>query len=122
MKAERIEFRTVGQATIMIDALGSNNSEFMATRGIHINLLIKNVPAAPARSLKQVYNDIGAEVAISYEAYSDQEDCVTDVIVMGTLCHHREARRILIGDETVAPLVEAIEAAVETAAEVDTGP
>ena len=115
MYAEKIVFAAVEEATKAIDALGSSNSEMMATRAIHINVLIRDVPGTEARLLKRAYNDVGAEVAISHEAFYEEEDSVTDIIVMGSVYQHREVRRILIDNAAVAPLIAAVKAVVEIA-------
>ncbi len=117
MEAKRIRLDSIEQATRAIDALGSDNSAFMATRAVHINILIKNVPGNHARNLKRVYNDIGAEAAISSAAYHEEENVITDMIVMGTVYHHREAKRILAASPDIAPLLEAIDKILQNAAE-----
>lgn len=109
MDAERIELISVHQATEVLDQIGSNNSALMATRGIHINVLVRQTPGELARALKRVYNDIGAEVAISYEAYSEEQGAITDMVVMGTLYHHREAMRILENNSELVPILQAID-------------
>ena len=119
MDAERIELTSVHQATEVLDQIGSNNSALMATRGIHINVLVRKTPGELARALKRVYNDIGAEVAISYEAYSEEQGAVTDMIVMGTLYHHREVMRILETNSELQPVLQAIDYVVKNAPEVD---
>ncbi|MEJ2719418.1 MAG: hypothetical protein P8182_20195 [Deltaproteobacteria bacterium] len=117
MKAEKIVIGTVRKATRAIDALGSTNSELMATRAVHINILARNIPGRQARLLKRTYNDVGAEVAVSHEVYYEEEDVVTDIIVMGTVYQHREVRRILRDSPLVASLIAAIEVVVENASE-----
>jgi hypothetical protein len=118
MEGRRLRFDNIRQATEAIDEIGSGNSAFMATRAVHINVLIRNVPGEKARLLKRVYNDIGAEVAISSDAYHEREVAVTDLIVMGTLYHHREARRILAHHSETFPLVHLIESITENAPEI----
>lgn len=117
MTAEKIELHSVREAFEAIERLGSNNSLLMATRGIHINVLIRRVPGTEARLLKAVYNDIGAEAAISSQAYQEEEGAVTDVIVMGTLYQHREVRRVLQSDARTRQWIDAIEVVVENSAE-----
>jgi len=95
MRAERIRLESVEQARMAIAAVGAENSEFMATRAVHINVLLRQVPGVEALIIKRTYNDIGAEAAISSHAYQGEEGAVTDMLVMGTIYHHREARRIL---------------------------
>ena len=58
MIAEKIQFDSVKSASEAIDSLGSNNSELMASRAIHINLIIRQASGADAKSLKKVYNEI----------------------------------------------------------------
>jgi len=113
MEAEKIELSSAAEATEAIDKLGSDNSRLMATRALHVNVLVKQVPGADARLLKSVYNDIGAEAAISRHAYREEEGAVTDMIVMGTLYQHCEVRRVLKGNAVIKPLLDAIEAVVE---------
>lgn len=117
MKAVRIVIESVGKATETIEALGSNNSRMMATRAIHINVLIKQVPGVEAKFIKTVYNDIGAEAAISSEAYYEEAGTITDMIVMGTIYQHREVRRILSGNPKIQPWIEAISEVVENSPE-----
>ena len=87
----------------------------MATRAIHVNVLVKEAPAEEARLLKKIYNDIGAEVAISHEAYHEEDDVLTDIIVMGTVYQHREAKRVLSDNPSIQNWISAIEAVVENA-------
>ncbi len=117
MEAERIDFRTVGEAAEAIEGIGASNSALMAARAVHINARLRAVPREDARRLKTVYNDIGAEAAVSHGAYYEESGPPTDMIVMGTLYHHREARRIAGDDERLGPLVSAIERVVERAPE-----
>jgi hypothetical protein len=113
MLAEQVKLETVKSAIEAIDAVGSNNSGMMAARAIHINLLIRQVPGAQARFVKTVYNDIGAEVAISSDAYYEKQGCVTDMLVMGTIYQHREVKRILEGNPEIKPIINAIASVVE---------
>lgn len=117
MDAEQIRPASVEEAFHAIEAVGSSNSLVMATRAIQVNVLIRNVPGDQARLLKSVYNDIGAEVAISSDAYYGHDGRVTDMIVMGTVYHHREAQRILQGRHVARELTGALENVVETAEE-----
>lgn len=114
MNAERVFFRTIEEAIAAIDAIGSSNSQMMATRAVYVNVLIRQVPGNPARLLKRTYNEVGAEVAISHEAYYETEGAVTDMIVMGSLYQHREVRRILMENPAMGPLMAEIGAVVET--------
>ena len=115
MLADKIELKNVKIAIEAIDALGSNNSEMMATRAIHVNLLIRQVPGTQARFIKTVYNDIGAEVAISSDAHYEKAGCVTDMLVMGSIYQHREVRRILDGNPEIRAIINAIAEVVEKA-------
>lgn len=118
MFAEKIDLQSIKQATVAIDHLGSNNSEMMATRAIHINVLLREVPGEAARVIKRHYNDVGAEAAVSSEAYYGEEGVVTDMIVMGTVYQHREVRRVLWGGRPrMRPWLEAIQGIVEQAPE-----
>jgi hypothetical protein len=118
MDAKRIGFGSVGEAVEAIEAIGSSNSEMMATRAVHINVIMRNVRGLEARAVKEAYNEVGAEAAVSHDAYYGEEGAVTDMIVMGSLYHHREVRRILADDLAVRYLIEALEKIVETAPEV----
>jgi hypothetical protein len=118
MTAQRIELRSIKEATEAIDGLGSNNSSLMATRAIHINVFLRQVPGLQARLLKTLYNDVGAEAAISHQAYSQETGAVTDMIVMGTVYQHREVRRVLAGDPRVRSWIAEIEHIVENAGEI----
>lgn len=117
MHAEKITLSSVTEAVAAIEALGSSNSELMATRAIHLNVLLRHVPGAAARRLKEAYNDVGAEAAISHDAYYEKSGAATDVIAMGSLYQHREVRRILADLPQLQPLTAALEAAVENAPE-----
>lgn len=119
MEAERIEFQSAREGASAIDGLGASNSELMATRAIHINVFVRAVPRKEARSLKSVYNEIGAEVAVSHGTYYEEEGPPTDMIVMGSLYHHREARRIVAEDARLRPLIREIERVVEAVPEAD---
>ncbi|MCA1961415.1 MAG: hypothetical protein LDL33_11540 [Desulfomonile sp.] len=117
MQAEKIVLKSVADAVAAINAVGSTNSELMATRAIHINVLIRGVPGAEARALKKAYNDVGAEAAISHEAYYEKNGAITDMIAMGSIYQHREVRRVLADTVALRPLISALEAAVENAPE-----
>lgn len=119
MTAVRLSFASIREATEAIDRVGSDNGPFMATRAIHLNVLLRDVPGNDARVLKGIYNDVGAEAAISREAYRGEEGgSVTDMIVMGTVYQHREVRRILVDNSQLRPWTEKIEQVVEKAAEM----
>lgn len=122
MIAEKIQFESVKSASEAIDSVGSNNSELMASRAIHINLIIRQAQGVDAKSLKKIYNEIGAEVAISHQAYYEEKDAITDMIIMGTVYQHREARRILVESKSLKPYVDAISAAIENSDEVRADP
>jgi hypothetical protein len=122
MIAEKIQFDSVKSASEAIDSLGSNNSELMASRAIHINLIIRQASGADAKSLKKVYNEIGAEIAISRQAYYEETDAITDMIIMGTVYQHKEARRILVDSKRLKPYVDAISAAIQNSDEVCADP
>lgn len=115
MNAEQVFFRTIEEAAAAIDAVGSSNSQMMATRAVYVNVLIRQVPGKLARLLKKTYNEVGAEVAVSHEVYYETEDAVTDMIVMGSVYQHREVRRILMDNPGLASLIEEIGAVVEKA-------
>ncbi|MGO8878800.1 MAG: hypothetical protein ACLPVO_10090 [Desulfomonilaceae bacterium] len=118
MIAEKIQFDSVKSASEAIDSVGSNNSELMASRAIHINLIIRQARGVDAKSLKKIYNEIGAEVAISRQAYYEEKDAITDMIIMGTVYQHREARRILVDSNSLKPYIDAISAAIQNSDEV----
>jgi hypothetical protein len=122
MIADKIQFESVKSASEAIDSVGSNNSELMASRAIHINLIIRQAQGVDAKSLKQIYNEIGAEVAISHQAYYEEKDAITDMIIMGTVYQHREARRILVDSKSLKPYVDAISEAIENSDEVRADP
>ncbi|MDA8406745.1 MAG: hypothetical protein M0T73_07815 [Deltaproteobacteria bacterium] len=118
MLAEKLQISSVKSASKAIDSVGSNNSELMASRAIHINLIMRKVLGVDAKSLKKIYNEIGAEVAISRQAYYEEKDAITDMIIMGTVYQHREARRILVDSKNLKPYVDAISEAIENSDEV----
>ena len=118
MKSERLALRTVREAEKAVEGLGSTNSELMALRAIHINVLVRNASPAHARSLKNAYNDVGAEAAISHEAYFDEAGGSTDLIAMGSVYHHREVQRILKDEPELRSLLELLAEVVENSPEV----
>jgi hypothetical protein len=118
MEARKIIFHSISQAIAELNRLGSGNSRMMAARAIHINILLKDIPGPEARFLKTVYNDIGAEAAISHQAYYEEEGAVTDMVVMGTVYQHREVKRILTDNCKIRHLVEAIESVIENTPEI----
>jgi len=119
MMAHGIMFGSIAEAATAIDGLGAGNSRMMATRAIHINVFVGQVPGPDARFLKTAYNDIGAEAAISHEAYFEEEGAITDMIVMGTIYQHREVRRILTDNARMTPLIDAIAQVVDNTAGAD---
>ena len=116
MHAEKIEFSSVERAAAALDALGSSNSEVMATRAVHVNVVVRGAVGSEALLLKRAYNEVGAEAGISHDAYCEKEGAVTDMIIMGTLYQHREVRRVMAGNAAVANLLRAVEAVVEEVA------
>jgi hypothetical protein len=118
MTAEKVQFSSLKEACEALDSIGSDNSRFMATRAVHINVLVRAVPGAEARLLKALYNDVGGEAAISREAYRQAEGAFTDMVVMGTVYQHREVRRVLAADPRIRPWIDAILSVVDNAAEV----
>ena len=66
MEAHKLTFRSITEAVVELDRVGSSNSRLMAERAIHLNVLLKEVPGEDAWVLKTAYNDIGAEAAISH--------------------------------------------------------
>lgn len=116
MPAEKVEFKSVQEACEAIEGLGSSNSELMATRAVHVNIVMRDVPGGRARTLKRIYNDIGAEVAVSHDAFYEKEGVSTDMIVMGTIYQHREARRILADDDEMTAILNEIYEIVEAEA------
>jgi len=118
MKSEGLALRTIKEAEEAVEGLGSTNSELMASRAIHINVLVRKASPAHARSVKKAYNDVGAEAAISHEAYFDEADGFTDLIAMGSVYHHREVQRILKDEPELRPLLELLAEFVENSPEV----
>jgi hypothetical protein len=89
----------------------------MGTRAVHINVLVLRVPGPDALILKRAYNEVGAEAAVSHDAYYGTEGAITDMIVMGSVYQHREVRRILADNPVVKTLIAELEAVVENAPE-----
>ena len=52
MDARKIVLDSIREATAAIEGLGSNNSRLMASRAIHINVLVRQVPGPEARFLE----------------------------------------------------------------------
>jgi hypothetical protein len=102
MKAKRIQFSSLRDAVDAIESIGAGNGLMMAGKALHVNILLYSVPGPQAKKLKAAYNDIGAEAAISSDAYFEKEGAITDMIIMGTIYQHREVRRILSGLEELA--------------------
>jgi hypothetical protein len=115
METRVLKLESIEQATQAIEEIGASNSEFMATRAIQVNCRLSNVPAQKARAIKKVYNEVGAEAAISHDAFYDEGADSTDMIVMGTVAHHREARRVVENREDLKEITESINGAVEAA-------
>jgi hypothetical protein len=115
MDLKIMDFENVQEAINAIEAVGASNSVMMGTRALHFNVLISGVPAAHARALKKAYNEVGAEAAISHAAYYEEECETTDVLAMGTLYQHREARRVLEDKPALSDIVRAVTAEVEKA-------
>lgn len=103
MIAQRLELDSVEELRDTINRLGAKNTDMMATRGVYRNVLVKDVPGTHARMLKRYYNDVGAEVAISHDAWLEKDGVITDILVMGSVFHHSEVRAAL---STVAELQE----------------
>jgi lysine/ornithine N-monooxygenase len=66
----------------------------------------------------QSQDEIGAEAAISRQAYYEEECVATDMIIMGTIYQHREARRIRSYRQELKPYIDAISVAIESSKEV----
>ncbi len=96
MDAKIVEFTTLDEAAETIHGIGAENSGMMAGRSIHINIRVKDIPGYLAKRIKYTYNELGAEAAISAPAYREEEGVITDMIIMGTVYQHREAKRILM--------------------------
>jgi hypothetical protein len=119
MEARKIVFGSIAHALRELDRLGSSNSLMMASRAIHVNIMLTQIPGPEARFLKTVYNDIGAEAAISNEAYYESDGAVTDMVIMGTVYQHREVKRILADNNKMKHLIDAIADVLENSPEVE---
>ncbi len=115
MKAEVLTIESIEQAVEAIESIGASNSEFMATRAIQVNCLVKDVPVEKARDIKKVYNEVGAEAAISHEAFYGEDCESTDMMIMGTLAHHREVRRVLEHRKDLEDIIQRVKTLVERA-------
>jgi hypothetical protein len=113
MRARILTLDSLKDAMGAIEEIGASNSEFMATRAIQINCRLDGVPAKEAREIKKVYNEVGAEAAISHGAFYDEGAQFTDMIIMGTLAHHREVRRVLGHREDLKDLIMTLKDLVE---------
>jgi hypothetical protein len=102
MKAKPIRFSCLREAVDAIESIGAGNSRMMAGKALHVNIMLHAVPGPLAKILKAAYNDIGAEAAISSDAYFETQGAITDMIIMGTIYQHREVRRVLSGVEDLA--------------------
>ena len=113
MIGKKLQLDNFEELSETMNRLGAKNSEVMATRGIYRNVLVKEVPGAHARMLKRHYNDVGAEVAISHDAWLEKEGLVTDILVMGSLFHHSEVRSALSTVTELQELLSAIKTALD---------
>jgi NAD/NADP transhydrogenase alpha subunit len=113
MKSNRIGVDSLDELRAAIDKLGARNSDMMAHRGIYGNVMVEKVPGVHARLLKRHYNDVGAEVAISHDAWLEKEDAVTDILVMGSLYQHGEVRAALAAVSEIQDLLTAIKEALD---------
>ncbi len=113
MNAKKIQIDSVDELRKTIAGLGAKSTEMMGLRGIYRNVLVKGVPGAHARLLKRHYNDVGAEVAISHDAWLEKEGAVTDILVMGSLYQHGEVRAALATVSEIRELLKAIQAALD---------
>jgi hypothetical protein len=112
MVAKQVQFNTVDELRENMHRLGAKNTEMMALRGIYRNILVKDVLGAHARLLKRLYNDVGAEVAISHDAWLEKDGAVTEILVMGSLYQHSEVRAALATVAEIQYLLNAIKAAL----------
>ncbi len=117
MDSTKLEFKSIAQARQAIESIGAGNSLIMAGRALHINILLRGVPGMEAKLIKAAYNEIGAEAAISHQAYYESEGAVTDMIIMGSIYQHREVRRILQNDSKLKSWIKEIEGIVENSLE-----
>ncbi len=117
MSAKKVAFQSVSEATTAVESLGANNAAMMAGRALHINIRLTQVPGSEAKQIKTFYNEIGAEAAISSAAYYEEEGAITDMIVMGTIYHHREAKRVLQTRDDLKKWIDVISDVVESSSE-----
>lgn len=113
MIAKKVQIESADQLLETMDKLGARNTDMMALRGIYRNIIVKDVPGAHARMLKRHYNDVGAEVAISHDAWLEKDGVVTDILVMGSLYQHGEVRAALGAVSEIQDLLTAIKGALE---------
>lgn len=115
MEAKILDIESIEQAVEAIESVGASNSEFMATRAIQMNCLVKDVPVEKARAIKKFYNEVGAEAAISHDAFYGEDCQSTDMMIMGTLAHHREVRRVVEHREDLRDVIQTVKKLVEHA-------
>jgi len=113
MIAKKVQIESADQLLETMDKLGARNTDMMALRGIYRNIIVKDVHGAHARMLKRHYNDVGAEVAISHDAWLEKDGVVTDILVMGSLYQHGEVRAALGAVSEIQDLLTAIKVALE---------
>jgi hypothetical protein len=113
MIAKKVQIERAEQLLETMDKLGARNTDMMALRGIYRNIIVKDVPGAHARMLKRHYNDVGAEVAISHDAWLEKDGVVTDILVMGSLYQHSEVRAAMATVSEIQTLLSAIKAALD---------
>ena len=113
MTAKKVQTDVLDDLRKTIDELGAKNSDMMALRGVHRNVLVESVHGAHARMLKRYYNDVGAEVAISHDTWLEKKDAVTDILVMGTLFQHGEVRAALATVTELQELLNFIKMALD---------
>lgn len=112
MQAKKLYVDKLDELTQILDDIGSGNSAMMATRGVYVNVMITDVQSSNALLLKQYYNDVGAEVAISSDAYHRKEGVITDIVVLASLYQHREVRRNLSNNSEMRTLLDMIETTI----------
>lgn len=113
MKAEKAQLNTLEEVRETIDKIGARNSEMMAARGVYANILVRDAPGSLARLLKRHYNDVGGEVALSYNVWLEKEGAMTDILVMGSLHQHGEVRAALGTIPEIRDLLKAIKSALD---------
>lgn len=113
MIVKKIHANTQDELCEAMAKLGARNTEMMSLRGIYRNLIVTDVPGPHARILKRYYNDVGAEVAISHDAWLEKEGVVTDILVMGSLYQHGAVRAALATVPEMQDLLTAIKASLE---------